>query len=400
MTEGDFRRISHYMDENALRPIDYGKERCCFQNADRTCMVWAARPQVCRLHSCQASRLQIVETDTSLQVDEDLWLVDMHEAFVNGAMAAEADAWGSWSADGQTPAYLAATRMASLADENVSAILSQLELEPGMRVLDVGCGSGEYCFRLGSQVQGVSFTGVDSDEGFVRFATARANGEVDWPYEAPSPANDFQFICADGSKLPFEDATFDAVVSHTYLTAIPCWEEGLAEMRRVCKPGGAVSSVTSLTDDFYGTGTVRLFSQAAPSGGDDLVRRVDEIAAGAFPNVDLTAGIAPRDVPAAFAQAGLSEVRCVPLGHYFCLSDAALAPEGYRRHVELLRLVEEERLTRLLANPAARSQLPDEDWARFAALIEDRHAELVALQGGNAEWDWYGNASLLVVGQR
>ena len=162
----------------------------------------------------------------------------MHEAVVNCAMDDDVALWGRWSSDGQTPAYLAATRMVALCDRNVAAIAERLRLAPGMRVLDVGCGSGEYCFRLGAHVSGVRFTGVDLDEAFVRFAIERAEGRRGYPYELPGPGNDYRFQCGDGSRLPFEDAAFDAVVSHTFLTAVRGWRDCLAEMKRVCKPGG------------------------------------------------------------------------------------------------------------------------------------------------------------------
>ena len=303
-----------------------------------------------------------------------------------------------WSVDGQTPEFLAATRMASLGESALDVIVPRLNLEPGMRVLDVGCGSGEYSFRLGSRVRGVEFTGVDADEGFVEFASRRARGEIGFPFEEPSPHNSYRFARADGLALPFPDGSFDAVVSHTYLTAVPNWKASLKEMMRVCKPGGSVSSVTSLTDDFYGTGAIRLFGKDSESTLAELIERIDAVSARAFPEVNLIGGIEPREAPAAFARAGLENVRCLPLGHYFCLSDAQLNETDYRRHVDLLRLIEEERLERLLANPAAKAQLPDADWQLFAELIGKRHSQLLSAWRENREWDWYGNASLLVYG--
>ena len=143
-----------------------------------------------------------------------------------------------------------------------------------------------------------------------------------------------------------------------------------------------------------------MFSESTPSEEADLVARVDAVRARAFPEVELTAGIAPRKVPAAFAQAGLENVSCLPLGHFFFLCDAQTPAEESRRYIDLLRLVEEEQLTRLLANPLAKAQLPDADWNRFSQLVARRHDKLVSLIGSNDEWDWYGNASLLVVGTK
>ena len=297
-----------------------------------------------------------------------------------------------WSIEGQTAEYLAATRMISLSDRIVETILAHVPLEAGMKVLDVGSGSGEYCFRLGSQVRGVSFTGLELDERFVEFAERRARGEVGYPFEEPNGANRYRFIAGDGCALPFDDGAFDAVVSHTFLTAVPGWRAAIAEMRRVCKPGGIVSSITSLTDDFYGTGTIELFT--APLGAEDarLAARIGEAKAAAFGELDLTAGIAPRAVPAAFDQAGLEGVRCVPLGQYFSLSDATTDEATYRRYVDLLRVTEEEQLARLALS------IPEADRLAYARLIDRRCDELLSQIGANREWSWYGNAALLVCG--
>ena len=303
-----------------------------------------------------------------------------------------------WSRDGQTPEFLAATRMASLANPIAKAILRHLGIGRPDCVLDVGCGSGEYCFRLGAQTSGVHFTGVDSDGCFVDFARRRAAGTVGYPFELPNQQNTYEFMCANGLHLPFETSSFDAVVSHTYLTAVPDWKQALAEMKRVCKPGGTVSSITSMTDGFYGTGSIWLLGYTMAREDADLVDRVTQARQRAFGTMPLTAGIPPREAPRAFALAGLSQIRCMPIGHYFCLSDAALEPDEYRRHVELLYAAERKELDRALFDSHAKDLLPASDWLRFSDLVEQRYETLLALEGSNGEWNWYGNSSLLVSG--
>lgn len=304
-----------------------------------------------------------------------------------------------WSVDGQTPEFLAVTRAVSLSDAIIGQIVPRLQLFAGARVLDVGCGSGEYCIRLGSQTQGVSYTGLEYDSDFVAFARRRAAGQVGYPFERPNPANSYAFLQGDGLDLPFDDGSFDAVVSHTYLTALPDWAAALAEMCRVCKPGGAVSSVTSLTDDFYGTGTFDLFTGLVSPEDAELLGRVGALEARVQQPMDLMPGIAPRKVPVAFDWMGLEQVRCLPLGQYFCLSDADTSAAVYDRHVDLLAEVRRAQRQRLMAEPETRVLLSERDWESYGELIERRVRQLKEMKGANREWDWYGNASLLVCGK-
>ncbi len=303
----------------------------------------------------------------------------------------------SWSVDGQTPEFLAATRMISLNDSLIKTILSYIKLEPGMRVLDVGCGSGEYCFRLGSAVEGVHFTGLDIDPAFVEFATKRVTGEIGYPFEEPNQANGYFFICGDGLELPFKDGEFDIVISHTYLTAVPDWACAFAEMCRVCKPRGLVSSVTSLTDDFYGTGTISLFGSLLDSESVELLELVDKAKEKLGKRANLANGIFPRKVPVSFDWIGLENITCAPLPQYFCLSDASVTESERKRYVELLALMETNQIARMKAHPETAGMLSEDQWGALEDLVHLRRAALAEC-AQNREWNWYGNASLLVCG--
>ena len=72
------------------------------------------------------------------------------------------------------------------------------------------------------------------EDSFIRKATETASGK---------PGNHYTFLSGNALGLPFPDHTFDRVVSQTFLTAVPDYEQAAAEMFRVCSPGGLIASV-------------------------------------------------------------------------------------------------------------------------------------------------------------
>ena len=106
------------------------------------------------------------------------------------------------------------------------AVYEYLKPEPGMKILDVGCGTGNFSLelaRLGARV-----TGIDISEPMLTRARSKAQSEC--------LAIDFRR--ADARRLPFDDNAFDAVVSVTALEFVPDLREALTEAFRVLKPGG------------------------------------------------------------------------------------------------------------------------------------------------------------------
>ena len=70
------------------------------------------------------------------------------------------------------PSHDAASRRPETIDRIVEWIVSGLDLAPGARVLDLGCGPGLYCRRLAAR--GLDVTGVDFSEGSLAHARAEA----------------------------------------------------------------------------------------------------------------------------------------------------------------------------------------------------------------------------------
>jgi len=105
------------------------------------------------------------------------------------------------------------------------------KIRPEARVLEVGCGSGGLLRRLAVQARLV--VGVDLSEEGLRLARVRI-----------PDASCTLLIRAGATALPFEAASFDAVVAQHLLEHLPDPIEGIREWRRVLRPGGLLALVT------------------------------------------------------------------------------------------------------------------------------------------------------------
>ena len=106
--------------------------------------------------------------------------------------------------------------------------LKHLNLSPGQRYLDVGCGNGASAIHV-AQTLGLDVTGIDVDPEQVRAAENAAKG-----------IRGVTFRQGDATHLPFPDGFFDSVSTNKTTHHIPRWKEALAEMTRVVKPGGHI----------------------------------------------------------------------------------------------------------------------------------------------------------------
>lgn len=114
----------------------------------------------------------------------------------------------------------------------VDRLLAGLPLA-GLRVLDLGCGSGGIACHLAATHGAAAVTGFDVEAPVIAAARARAGrrglaGRVRFVEGAPGP-------------LPFPDGAFDVVFSKDALVHVPGKEAVFAECFRVLAPGGALA---------------------------------------------------------------------------------------------------------------------------------------------------------------
>lgn len=106
-----------------------------------------------------------------------------------------------------------------------------LDLQPGQRVLDVGCGTGQDAQALAERVApDGEVVGLDFSQAMIDEARRRSQG-------APLPVT---FVQGDAHQLAFEDSTFDRCRGDRTFQHLPDPERALAELIRVTKPGGLV----------------------------------------------------------------------------------------------------------------------------------------------------------------
>ncbi|GAA3169157.1 class I SAM-dependent methyltransferase [Blastococcus jejuensis] len=104
-----------------------------------------------------------------------------------------------------------------------------LDLPPGLRWLDVGCGTGALTEAVLLDAAPASVLGVDPSPGFLGHAAATV----------PDPRA--TFALGDARALPVADHSVDAVVSGLVLNFVPDPAAALAEFRRAARPGGTVA---------------------------------------------------------------------------------------------------------------------------------------------------------------
>jgi ubiquinone/menaquinone biosynthesis C-methylase UbiE len=104
------------------------------------------------------------------------------------------------------------------------AVLAALRAPAHARILDVGCGTGLLSRRLGRSRHGFRVVGCDFSTGMLRHAAARRS-EVAW-------------VQGDATRLPFRDASFDALVSTEAFHWFPDQSRALEEFHRILVPGG------------------------------------------------------------------------------------------------------------------------------------------------------------------
>src|SRR6267154_949503 len=115
-----------------------------------------------------------------------------------------------------------------------------LDIRAGERVLDVAAGNGNV--SLAAARRWCAVTSTDYVPALLERGRARAAAE----------GVEMAFQQADAEALPFNDASFDAVVSTFGVMFTPDQDKAAAELLRVCRPGGKIGLANWTPDGFIG----------------------------------------------------------------------------------------------------------------------------------------------------
>ena len=142
-----------------------------------------------------------------------------------------------------------------------AALIERAGVGAGARVLGVGCGPDALTLALSTVVgEPELVAAVDPSDGYVRACRARA------------PGADVRVGTAEA--LPFETATFDAVLAQLVVNFMVDTPGGVAEMRRVARPGAVVAATVW---DYAGQmRLLRTFWDAAIDMEGEPARALDE----------------------------------------------------------------------------------------------------------------------------
>jgi ubiquinone/menaquinone biosynthesis C-methylase UbiE len=130
-----------------------------------------------------------------------------------------------------------------------------MDLTPGSKVLDVAAGNGNATLAFARRWCAVSST--DYVESLLAQGRIRADAE----------ALTVTYQRADAEQLPFETATFDAVVSTFGVMFAPNQLKAASEMLRVCRSGGRIGMANWTPEGFIGNLFKTLGKHVAPPAG-------------------------------------------------------------------------------------------------------------------------------------
>ena len=177
-------------------------------------------------------------------------------------------------------------RLLERARKSPSEFFAPLALRPGLNVLDVGCGTGDFLRLIAAIVSPGTVVGLDLSETMISEAVQRSKDGL----------TNISFRVGSVLELPFETGKFDRVVATQLLLHVPDPWKALVEMKRVLSQVGRIC----VTEIDWGTLVVQ-------SSDSKLGRRFSELACRELRN-----GLIIRELPGQLRELGFDNILMLP----------------------------------------------------------------------------------------
>ncbi len=163
-----------------------------------------------------------------------LLLISIIWRFISQRSTLPCPAWLSWMVEMENPFSQIARAV---------TIIKHLELQPGMKVVDIGCGPGRLAIPVAQAIgQTAHLVAMDLQEGMLAKVRKKAR--------ALNIAN-ISFLHAGIGQQKLEHSTFDRALMVAVLGEIPDQKSALQEVFNALKPGGILSITEVIGDPHY-----------------------------------------------------------------------------------------------------------------------------------------------------
>jgi len=132
------------IEHKGVRPIDRNRRCCPLRSDEGTCMVWEARPQVCRLHHCQVPRREVLRQNPAIVVPERLALRAVLSAGCDRSSGLLRLSVESVEAGG----FGLPQKLSEILSDQLSAAANQALAERGIRFSSVRISEDRIAFAL------------------------------------------------------------------------------------------------------------------------------------------------------------------------------------------------------------------------------------------------------------
>jgi ubiquinone/menaquinone biosynthesis C-methylase UbiE len=156
------------------------------------------------------------------------------------------------------------------------AIFQALAIKPGMKALDIGCGSGYMTYQMA--YDGAIAYGIDIIKMDDFYIPENLRGKL-------------TFIKTEGETIPFEENFFDIILVSEVITQVPEPQKMLTEIKRILKPGGRVVIIQPLDrqgirEDYENNSIFIRFMRmiwTIPKDYNDYLARIQRVFGNIFP---------------------------------------------------------------------------------------------------------------------